>query len=368
MELPCAAEFLRFDMTAPWELLTEFWTKRGINAGVHLAWQSDPLHDARRQRDVDVQGSLNFFRAAAAAGLKCVVYCGSTAAYVNPQNPTEPPWLAEETKTNGTPNYLYSSHKAEVDRIAQDFLERHPDVNVTILRGAMVLGPHTQNIVARMVDWPWSSFPWMFQVQGADPPLQFLSEEDMCEILFRAVTSGRGGIFNGAGDGVVRYSQVARARGKRPWPVPAAVLYPLIDLLWKLRAVTIPGRYSRSDPLPLGGGYHAPQDGLRLYPAAHLAAGARIVSRGADSRPANQAVKIWTISRQTIFLSLLPWLCAAPVGGAVRAPKRMLCPHWANGRLLAGDAVGYVLSPARQADFINGFLARSRGPTGINTF
>jgi UDP-glucose 4-epimerase len=240
MELPCAAEFLRFDMTAPWELLTEFWTKRGINAGVHLAWQFDPLHDARRQRDVDVQGSLNFFRAAAAAGLKRVVYCGSTTAYVNPRNPTEPPWLAEETKTTGTPDYLYSSHKAEVDRIAQDFLERHPDVNVTILRGAMVLGPQTQNIVARMIDWPWPSFPWMFQVQGADPPLQFLSEEDMCEILFRAVTSDRGGIFNGAGDGVLQYSQVARARGKRPWPVPAAVLYPLANLLWKLRVSPFP--------------------------------------------------------------------------------------------------------------------------------
>ena len=85
--LPCAAEFLRFDLTAPWELLAEFWTKRRINAGLHLAWQFDPLHDRRRQRDIDVQGSLNFLRAAVASGLKRIVYCGSTTAYVNPENP-----------------------------------------------------------------------------------------------------------------------------------------------------------------------------------------------------------------------------------------------------------------------------------------
>ena len=239
--LPCEAEFLRFDMTAPWELLAEFWTRRRINTGLHLAWQFNPLHDARRHREVDVQGSLNFFRAAAAAGLKCVVYAGSTTAYVNPQNPTEPPWIGEETKPTGTPRYLYSCHKAEIDRVAQDFREQHPDVRVVLLRGAIVLGPHTQNIVSKMMDWPWRSFPWMFQVRGADPPLQFLSEEDTGEILLRALKSGAGGIFNCAGDGVLRFSQVVRAGGKRPWALPAAILYPLSNFLWKMRLSPFPG-------------------------------------------------------------------------------------------------------------------------------
>jgi UDP-glucose 4-epimerase len=238
--LPCPAEFLRFDMTAPWELLAEFWTKRRINAGLHLAWQFNPLHDRRRQREVDVQGSLNFLRAAAAAGLKRVVYCGSTTAYVNPQNPCDEPWLPEETKPTGTPRYLYSYHKAEIDRVVQDFQEQHPEMQVILLRGAIVLGPHTQNIVSKMLDWPWRSFPWMFQVGGTDPPFQFLSEDDMCEILLGAVTSEAGGIFNCAGDGTIHYSEVVRAGGKRPWALPAAILYPLTNLLWTLRLSPFP--------------------------------------------------------------------------------------------------------------------------------
>jgi len=238
--VPCAAEFLRFDLTAPWELLAEFWTKRRINAGLHLAWQFNPLHDRRRQREVDVQGSLNFLRAAAAAGLKRVVYCGSTTAYVNPQNPGEEPWLGEETKPAGTPRYLYSYHKAEIDRAVQDFQEQHREMQVTLLRGAIVLGPHTQNIVSKMLDWPWRSFPWMFQVGGTDPPFQFLSEEDMSAILLRAVTAESGGIFNCAGDGTILYSEVVRAGGKRPWMLPAAILYPLTNFFWKVRLSPFP--------------------------------------------------------------------------------------------------------------------------------
>src|SRR5579872_5651345 len=134
--LLCESEFLRFDLTAPWELLAEFWTKRRINAGLHLAWQFDPLHDRRRHCEVDIQGSLNFLRAAAAAGLKRVIYCGSTTAFVNPQNPTTEPWLPEETKPTGTSRYLYSSHKAEIDRVVQNFREEHPEMQVTLLRGA----------------------------------------------------------------------------------------------------------------------------------------------------------------------------------------------------------------------------------------
>ncbi|MGA2985680.1 MAG: NAD-dependent epimerase/dehydratase family protein [Terriglobia bacterium] len=238
--LPCAAELLRFDLTAPWELLAEFWTKRRINAGLHLAWQFNPLHDRRRQREVDVQGSLNFLRAAAAAGLKRMVYCGSTTAYVNPRNPGEEPWLGEETKPTGTPRYLYSYHKAEIDRVVQDFQEQHPEMQVTLLRGAIVLGPHTQNIVAKMLDWPWRRFPWMFQVRGSDPPFQFLSEEDMGAILIRALKAEAGGIFNCAGDGTMPYSEVVRGSGKHPWALPAAILYPLTNLLWKLRLSPFP--------------------------------------------------------------------------------------------------------------------------------
>jgi len=240
LETGCEAEFFQYDLTNPWEMLAEFLHKRRINAGLHLAWQFNPIHDARRHRQVDVTGSENFLRAARAAGLKRLVYTSSATAYVNPANPREAPWLNEDTPPTGTPLYLYSKHKGEVDRTVQSFAQQNPGLQVIMLRPAIVLGPHTQNIVARMMEWPWRTFPWVFQVRGADPPMQFVSEEDMGEILALAVKSDVPGIFNCAGDGVLSYGDVMRAAGKRPLAVPAPLVYGFARLLWALRLAPFP--------------------------------------------------------------------------------------------------------------------------------
>lgn len=240
LEAGCPAKFLRFDLTAPWEELRDLFRSHEINAGLHLAWQFNPIHDLKRHRRVDVEGSGNFLRAAEAVGLKKIVYAGSTTAYVNPSNPAEPPFPNEGTPVSGTPRYLYSKHKAEVDRMFQQFMARHSEVQVVLIRGAIVLGPNTQNIVSKMTEWPWRSFPWMFQVRGADPPMQFVSEEDMGEVLYRAVTSEVSGIFNVAADGVVRHTELIRLAGKRPLALPAALIYSSTALLWALRLSPFP--------------------------------------------------------------------------------------------------------------------------------
>jgi len=239
-EVKCPALFLHFDLTAPWGELKDHFRSRDIDTALHLAWQFNPIHDVRRHRQVDVEGSQNFFRAAEAAALRRVIYTSSTTAYVNPANPSEPPYLTEESPLTGTPRYLYSKHKAEVDRIAQDFLARHPEIQVMILRPAIVLGPNTQNIVSKMMEWPWRSFPWMFQVRGADPPMQFVSEEDMAEVLYCAVKSQARGLFNVAGDGTVRFSELVHAVGKKPLPIPATLLYPGAAIMWALRLAPFP--------------------------------------------------------------------------------------------------------------------------------
>lgn len=239
-KVACAAEFLRFDLTSPWEELAELFRSRRINTALHLAWQFNPIHDVKRHRQVDVEGSRNFLQAAEAAGVKRIVYAGSTTAYVNARNPSEPPFLKEGTPVSGTPRYLYSKHKAEVDRMFQDFMARHPEVDVTLFRGAIVLGAHTQNIVSKVMEWPTRRFPWIVCVRGANPPMQFLAEEDVGDILYQAIKCGKRGIFNFAGDGVIRFYDLVQQAGKKPLPLPPFLLYPATAILWALRLAPFP--------------------------------------------------------------------------------------------------------------------------------
>jgi UDP-glucose 4-epimerase len=237
-KVACRAEFLEYDVTGPWTELRDLFHKHRINTGLHLAWQFNPIHDPRRHRQVDVEGSLGFFRAGATAGLKRVVYTSSTTAYTDAGNPET--LLAEEVEVKGTPRYLYSWHKAEVDRMAQDFARQHPEVQVLILRPCIVVGPNVKNTVSAMINWPSRGFPWMIRVAGADPPMQFLSEEDVGEILYRSVKSDLTGTVNCAGDGAMRLTQLMQRLGKRPLPLPAALVYPFAQLLWRLRLLPFP--------------------------------------------------------------------------------------------------------------------------------
>lgn len=232
----CPSAFVQFDLTSPWERLRDQFTSDQIDTALHLAWQFNPIHSAKRHRQVDIHGSENFFRAA--AGIKRVVYTGSTTAFVNARNSERA--LAEAEPVSGTPRYLYSNHKAEVDRMAQQFARDHPEIEVLVLRGSIVVGPHTKNVVSQMTNWPWPSFPFMFSVAGADPPMQFLSEEDIAEILYRALKSRLTGVVHCAGDGVLPFSEIARILGKKPLAVPAPLLYGLTGLLWKLRLSPFP--------------------------------------------------------------------------------------------------------------------------------
>lgn len=234
----CPSAFIQFDLTSPWELLRDQFASNSINTAMHLAWQFNPIHDARRHREVDVKGSENFFRAAAAAGVKRIVYAGSTTAFVNARNTERP--LTEDDPVSGTPRYLYSKHKAEVDQMAREFTREHPEIEVLILRGAIVVGPHTKNIVSQMTQWPAKWFPFMFTVAGANPPMQFLSEEDIAEILYRALKSHKTGVFHCSGDGTLRFNEIVKMLGKRPLPVPAPILYPLTGAMWRLRLSPFP--------------------------------------------------------------------------------------------------------------------------------
>ena len=237
-KLQCESTFLKYDLTSPWEQLRDHFQSRHINTGLHLAWQFNPIHDLKRHRQVDVGGSEGFFRAAAAAGLKRVVYTSSTTAYTDARNSES--LLPEEAEVSGSPKYLYSKHKGEVDRMARQFAREHPEMQVLILRPSIVIGPHTHNIVSKMVEWPRPRFPRTAQVAGADPPMQYLSEEDIAEILYRALKSDLTGVFNCAGDGVVRFTEFAVMMGKKPLPIPAPLFYGLTELLWALRLAPFP--------------------------------------------------------------------------------------------------------------------------------
>ena len=144
---------------------------------VHLAWVFDPVHDLQREANVDVDGTRNAFEAAAAAGVRRIVYPSSTTCYGIDPSRRRP--LRESDPPVPNHAYPYGRFKAEVERWIPSFRSAYPEVELVVTRACIVLGKNTRNVVTHITEWPV-----MFRVAGANPPLQFLHEDDAVDLMW----------------------------------------------------------------------------------------------------------------------------------------------------------------------------------------
>src|SRR3954451_19810254 len=110
---------------------------KGADVVVHLAFivlggSKDLTHA------VNVEGTLNAFRAAASAGAKRFVYASSVAAYgFHKDNPVP---MTEDWPTRPADRLFYAQEKAELEQLLKDEEAEHPDTDLYLLRPPIVLG------------------------------------------------------------------------------------------------------------------------------------------------------------------------------------------------------------------------------------
>jgi nucleoside-diphosphate-sugar epimerase len=198
----------------------------GADVVVHLAFLITGAASGDAIRAINVGGTLNAFRAAAAAGARRFVYASSVAAYgFHPDNPVG---MTEEWPVRPAARLFYAQEKAELERLLLAEAAQCPGLAVYLLRPSIVLGPHTMGgkallpgplgplgrLVGRV-----SRLPVPVVVPAL--PLQLVHEEDVGRALLRCVVGGGPpGAYNIAADGIVTAADVARELGLLALPVP----------------------------------------------------------------------------------------------------------------------------------------------------
>jgi UDP-glucose 4-epimerase len=92
----------------------------------------------------------------------------------------------------------------ELERYVGGFARRHPEVTVTTVRLAELLGSGTDSTLARYL-----ALPVVPTVLGFDARVQVLHPGDAVAVLHRAVTHDLPGVFNAGGDGVLLLARTA---------------------------------------------------------------------------------------------------------------------------------------------------------------
>jgi nucleoside-diphosphate-sugar epimerase len=219
----------------------------GADVVVHLAFLITGTTARDTIRAINVEGTLNAFRAAAAAGARRFVYASSVAAYgFHADNPIG---MTEEWPVRPAARLFYAQEKAEIERLLELEAAEHPELGLYVLRPPIVLGPNAMGAkevlpgplgaIARGLAGVVGRLPVPIPAIAPALPVQFIHEADVGQaFLLCIVAAGPPGPYNITGDGVVTGAEVAREAGLAAVALPGA---PVRALARAVAAVPTPG-------------------------------------------------------------------------------------------------------------------------------
>ncbi|MET7637077.1 NAD-dependent epimerase/dehydratase family protein [Streptomyces sp. NPDC005438] len=211
-------EFVRTDIRQP--TIARVLAERAVDTVVHLDVHGRPLAGTGRAavKETNVIGTMQLLGACQKVPeVRRFVVKSSTSVYGSAAR--DPAIFAESTPSRALPSGGFAKDLVEVEGYVRGFARRRPDVSVTVLRFAQVLGTSGDSPLAS-----YFAMPLLPTVLGYDPRLQFVHERDVVEVLRLVCGEHRSGTlsagtFNIAGDGVLLLSQCARRLGRPTVPV-----------------------------------------------------------------------------------------------------------------------------------------------------
>jgi UDP-glucose 4-epimerase len=188
---------------------------------VHLAFVVTSYLPRAEFDAINIAGSKNIFRAAAAAGVRQIVYASSIAAYGT--MPGHPIPIVETTPRRYHYAIPYAAAKFRLEEFLDEFEQEHLNFVVTRFRPAILLGvymehPFGQTLRQRRI------------VARGNTPIPIVWDEDVADAIMLAIRTKAHGAFNLAADNALSAAELARIGGLRLLRVPGWILLPLAYL------------------------------------------------------------------------------------------------------------------------------------------
>ena len=213
------AEFVRADIRNP--VIAKVIKAADIDTVVHMNVIATPVGVGGRSsmKEINVIGTMQLLAACQKSPTvkHLVVKSSSTVYGVSPKDPA---MFSEDMEPRRLPRSGFAKDSVEVEGYVRGFARRRPDVSLSMLRFANILGPGMNTPLSR-----YFALPVVPTVFGFDGRLQFAHERDALEVLLRCTTEDHPGTFNIAGDGVLMLSQAIARAGRINTPLPSPLTF-----------------------------------------------------------------------------------------------------------------------------------------------
>ena len=216
------AEFIRADIRNP--VIARIMDAADVDTVVHAGVIATPMQAGGRatMKDINVIGTMQLLAACQKSTTVRHLVVKSTAS-VYGAGPRDPAMFTEDMAPKHPPTSGWAKDSMEVEGYVRGFARRRPDVSVSILRFANVIGPGIDTAMTG-----YFSLPVIPTVLGFDARLQFLHEDDCLEAMRMITLAGDpaavAGVYNIAGPGVLMLSQAVRRLGRPAIAVPRSFL------------------------------------------------------------------------------------------------------------------------------------------------
>ncbi|CQD09014.1 MULTISPECIES: SDR family oxidoreductase [Mycolicibacterium] len=212
------AEFVRADIRNPF--IAKVIRNGNVDTVVHAAAASYAPRSGGRAtlKELNVMGAIQLFAACQKApSVRRVVLKSTSEVYGSSSR--DPVMFGEESSARRPPGDGFARDSIDIEGYARGLARRRPDIDLTILRLANMIGPAMDTALSRYL-----AGPVVPSVVGHDARLQLLHEQDALGALERATMAGKAGTFNIGASGIIMMSQAIRRSGRVRLPVPRGAL------------------------------------------------------------------------------------------------------------------------------------------------
>jgi UDP-glucose 4-epimerase len=225
------ADFVRADIRNP--VIAKLIAARRVDTVVHLAVVAAPRGAGGRSsmKEINVIGTMQLLAACQRADTvrKLVVQSSISVYGASPRDPAK---FTEDMSPRAQPRTGFGKDSVEIESYVRGLARRRPDVVVTTLRLANLMGVGVDSHVTRYL-----SLPLVPRVMGFDARLQFLHPSDAIDALLLVTHRDVPGTYNVGAPDIVTLTQALRKMGRPTIGVPRATAPFVATLVRQARLV-----------------------------------------------------------------------------------------------------------------------------------
>ena len=179
-------EFVEADIRNP--LLSKLFKSENVEVVLHCAfrWRQRRTEEVF---DSNVLGTMRLLGAAALAHVHKVIIPSSTVVYG--AHPNNPAFIDEHSDFVGHPEYAYIRELRDIETFVSGFRHQYPDMVVTVLRFANILGGGMPSPMTSYL-----SLPAPPVLLGFDPLMQFIHHDDVLRAVGHCIMEDYNGTYN----------------------------------------------------------------------------------------------------------------------------------------------------------------------------